>query len=366
MILLCQHLIQLILSLFLYWYEHMSSSALLDVLKGKKPARRPVWFMRQAGRYLPEYLKVRAKAGSFLKLCYSPDLAAEVTLQPLRRFDLDAAILFADILVVPQAMGVGLAFAEGEGPVVEKISGRKRVEALHELDAAEEVRLVCETVKAVRSRLPAGMAFIGFCGAPWTVASYMIGGGGEAGREAARAVAASDSEWFQILMDRLIEASASYLIRQIDAGVDVVQIFDSWAGDLPGYWQEKLVGRPIASIMERVRSARPNVPVIVFARGVGAGHKRMGEITRAEALSVETSLPFDWARDHLAVSHVVQGNLDPLLVETGGSALARGVELVARALPKDRHIFNLGHGMRPGTPPEHVEQMMSHLRNVDE
>jgi uroporphyrinogen decarboxylase len=322
--------------------------------------------MRQAGRYLPEYLKVRAKAGSFLKLCYSPELAAEVTLQPLRRFDLDAAILFADILVVPQAMGVGLTFAEGEGPVVEKISGRERVEVLRELDGAEEVRLVCETVKAVKTRLSAGMALIGFCGAPWTLASYMIGGGGEAGREAARSVAASGNEWFDLLMGRLVEASATYLIRQIDAGVDAVQIFDSWAGDLPGYLQERLVGRPIAAIIEKVRLARPNVPVIVFARGVGAGHKRIGEITRAEGLSVETSLPLDWARDHLAGSHVVQGNLDPLLVETGGAALAKGVELVAGALPKHRHIFNLGHGMRPGTPPEHVEQMMSHLRNLNE
>jgi uroporphyrinogen decarboxylase len=343
----------------------MDSSALLDVLKAKKASRRPVWFMRQAGRYLPEYLELRAKAGSFLNLCYSPKLAAEVTLQPLRRFDLDAAILFADILVVPQAMGLGLTFAEGEGPVVEKISGLARVQALWRLDEAEEVRLVCETAEAVKSRLPAGIALIGFCGAPWTVASYMVGGGGEGGREVARAVAASGIEWFGLLIDRLIEASASYLIRQIDAGVDVVQIFDSWAGDLPGYLQEDLVGRPIAAIIGKVRAARPNVPVIVFARGAGAGHKRIGQITRAEALSVETSLPLAWARDQLAGSHAVQGNLDPLLVEKGGAALEKAVELIIGALPKDRHIFNLGHGMRPGTPPEHVEQVVRHLRKLD-
>jgi len=337
----------------------------LDVLKAKKASRRPVWFMRQAGRYLPEYLKLRARAGSFLNLCYSPELAAEVTLQPLRRFDLDAAILFADILVVPQAMGLGLTFAEGEGPVVEKISGPARVQALWRLDEAEEVRLVCETVKAVKARLPADMALIGFCGAPWTVASYMIGGGGEGGREIARAVAASGTGWFGLLIDRLVEASATYLIQQIDAGVDVVQIFDSWAGDLPGYLQEDLVGRPIAAIIGKVRAARPNVPVIVFARGAGAGHKRIGQITRAEALSVETSLPLTWARDQLAGSHAVQGNLDPLLVEKGGAALEKGVELIAGALPKDRHIFNLGHGMRPETPPEHVERVVRHLRKLD-
>ncbi len=321
--------------------------------------------MRQAGRYLPEYLEVRARAGSFLDLCYSPELAAEVTLQPLRRFDVDAAILFADILIVPQAMGLGVTFAEGEGPVVEKISGPEGVQALRKLDEAEEVRLVCETVKAVKRLLPPGVALLGFCGAPWTVASYMLGGGGESGRETARAVAASGSEWFQRLIDRVIEASASYLVRQIDAGVDAVQIFDSWAGDLPGYLQEELVGRAIAAIVHRVRAVRPGVPVIVFARGAGPGHKRIGELTQAEALSVETSLPLAWARDQLSGTHAVQGNLDPLLVERGGAALEKGVELIAKALPKDRHIFNLGHGMRPGTPPDHVEQVVRRLRNFD-
>jgi uroporphyrinogen decarboxylase len=262
-------------------------------------------------------------------------------------------------------MGLGLTFAEGEGPVVERVSGLEGVQALRQLDEAREVQLVCETVRAVKIRLPADMALIGFCGAPWTVATYMIGGGGEGGREAARAVAASGSEWFRQLIDRVVEASASYLLRQIEAGVDVVQIFDSWAGDLPGYLQEDLVGRPIAAIVDKVRAVRPEIPVIVFARGAGVGHKRIGELTKAEALSVETSLPLAWARSQLASSHVVQGNLDPLLVEKGGMALEKGVELIARALPKDRHIFNLGHGMRPGTPPDHVEQVVRHLRNCD-
>ncbi len=343
----------------------MSHSALLDVLKGRKPSRRPVWFMRQAGRYLPEYRETRAKAGSFLKLCYAPELAKEVTLQPLRRYDLDAAIVFADILVVPQAMGLGLAFAEGEGPVVEKITGAERVKALQPLDEAEEVRLVCETVRLVKAELPADIALIGFCGAPWTVASYMIGGGGENGREAARAVAAARPDWYLDLMDRVIEASASYLVRQIDAGADVVQIFDSWAGDLPGYLQESLVAEPIAAIMEKVRRQRPGVPVIVFARGAGAGHQRIGEITKAECLGMETSMPLAWAREVLSPAHVIQGNLDPLLLEAGGNALGEGVRLVAGALPKERHIFNLGHGMRPGTPPEHVGQVVRDLRRLD-
>lgn len=343
----------------------MSHSALLDVLKGKKPSRRPVWFMRQAGRYLPEYKATRGKAGSFLKLCYAPDLAKEVTLQPLRRFDLDAAIVFADILVVPQAMGLGLAFAEGEGPIVEKITGPARVKALRPLYEAEEVRLVCETVRSVKADLPADIALIGFCGAPWTVASYMIGGGGESGREVARAVAAAGPDWFLELIEQVIEASATYLVRQIDAGADVVQIFDSWAGDLPGYLQEKLVAGPIAAIMANVRRQRPGVPVIVFARGAGVGHKRIGEMTQAECLGMETSMRLDWAKENLSASHVIQGNLDPLLVESGGAALDEGVELVAGALPKERHIFNLGHGMRPATPPEHVDQVVKRLRKLD-
>lgn len=343
----------------------MSHCALLDVLKGKRPSRRPIWFMRQAGRYLPEYKATRAKAGSFLKLCYAPDLAKEVTLQPLRRFDLDAAIVFADILVVPQAMGLGLAFAEGEGPVVEKITGPDRVKALRPLDEAEEVRLVCETVSSVKAELPADIALIGFCGAPWTVASYMIGGGGEAGREVARAVAANRPEWFSALMAQVIDASATYLVRQIDAGADVVQIFDSWAGDLPGYLQDSLVAEPIAAILQKVRRQRPGVPVIVFARGAGAGHKRIGEVTQAECLGLETSMRLDWAKDNLSADHVLQGNLDPLLVEAGGPALEQGVEFVARGLPKERHIFNLGHGMRPATPPEHVDLVVKKLRKLD-
>jgi len=343
----------------------MHNSALLNVLSGRKASRRPAWFMRQAGRFLPEYREIRAKAGSFLELCYAPELAAEVTLQPLKRFDLDAAIVFADILVVPQAMGLGVAFKEGEGPLVEKISDLKRVKALRLLDDADEVRLVCETVRTVRDRLSADLALIGFCGAPWTVASYMVGGGGEDGREVARVAAARQPEWFDMLIDRLVDASATYLVRQIDAGADVVQIFDSWAGNLPGYQQDRLVAKPIAGVVERVRAQRPGVPVIVFARGAGAGHRRVGEMTKAECLGVETSMPLDWACDNLAGAHVIQGNLDPLLVEAGGNALERGVDLVAAALPKSRHIFNLGHGMRPGTPPENVDLVVKRLRKFD-
>jgi uroporphyrinogen decarboxylase len=343
----------------------MSISPLINVLKKKTPKRRPVWFMRQAGRYLPEYRRVRERAGSFLDLCYSPELAAEVTLQPLKRFDLDAAIVFADILVVPQAMGLGVRFTEGEGPVVDRITGPDDMRKLKPLDEAWEVSQVCKTLNAVKPELREGIALIGFCGAPWTVASYMVGGGGVEGREDARKVALEGSDWFGLLTDRLIEASASYLIRQIEAGADVVQIFDSWAGDLPGYAQKRLVADPIAAIVKKVKAKYPDFPVIVFARGVGAGHRAIGEATRADGLSIETSSPLTWAAATLAADFAVQGNLDPLAVEAGGNALAEGVETILEAMPRDRHIFNLGHGMRPATPPAHVEQVIARIRAFD-
>jgi uroporphyrinogen decarboxylase len=321
--------------------------------------------MRQAGRYLPEYRAVREKAGSFLDLCYSPELAAEVTLQPLKRFDLDAAIVFADILVVPQAMGVGVRFSDGEGPIVETIASPDRVQALKLLDEAFEVGRVCQTLEAVRPGLPDDVALVGFCGAPWTVASYMVGGGGADGREAARKVALEAPDWFGLLLNKLIEASASYLIRQIEAGADVVQIFDSWAGDLPGYAQKRLVADPIAAIVKIVKSKHPACPVIVFARGVGPGHHAVGMASGANGLSIETSLPVEWAAKMLAPHFAIQGNLDPLAVEAGGLALEEGVEAILSALPRDRHIFNLGHGMRPGTPPAHVEQTIALIRAFD-
>jgi uroporphyrinogen decarboxylase len=321
--------------------------------------------MRQAGRYLPEYLAVREKAGSFLNLCYSPELAAEVTLQPLRRFDLDAAIVFADILVVPQAMGVAVRFSEGEGPVVETIADRAGVNALRPLNEAWEVGQVCATLEAVKPTLKNGIALIGFCGAPWTVASYMVGGGGANGREMARKAALENPDWFQVLLDRLVDASAAYLIRQIEAGADVVQIFDSWAGDLPGYAQKRLVVDPIAAIVKRVKAVQPSCRIIVFARGVGPGHEIVGRMSGVEGLSIETSLLVEWAAEMLAPNFAVQGNLDPIAVEAGGHALDEGIEAILAALPMRRHIFNLGHGMRPSTPPEHVEHTIARIRAFD-
>jgi len=322
--------------------------------------------MRQAGRYLPEYRAIRSRTASFLDLCYAPDLAAEVTLQPLKRFDLDGAILFADILVVPHAMGLDVRFDEEKGPVVETISDDLGVERLRSVQGAYQVARVCETVASIKAALGEGVTLIGFCGAPWTVASYIVGGAKAEGRESARAVALEYPDWFAKLIDRLVEASQSYLISQIDAGAEVVQIFDSWAGDLPFYLHERLVGEPIAKIVGKLAELRPRVPVIVFTRGIGANHKMIRELTKPAGMSIEPSLPLAWARDHLLPDCVVQGNLDPVALECGGVALRRGVEEIVMALPAERHIFNLGHGIRPATLPKHVEETIALVRQFDE
>lgn len=339
---------------------------LLAVLKGERPSRRPIWFMRQAGRYLPEYRAVREKAGSFLNLCYDPGLASEVTLQPVRRFDLDAAIIFADILVVPHAMGVGVNFIEGEGPVVEVVADNARIAGLKSLKGTRQVDAVCETLIRTRQALAPDMSLIGFCGAPWTVASYMIEGGSSDERLRARKAAYERPDWFIKLMARLVEESISYLSAQIAAGAETIQIFESWAADLPAQHQADLVVAPIVSIIEAVRREHPGVPVIVFARGVGAGHIDMAKRTGANAVSIEPMVPLDWANENLARICAVQGNLDPLALGLGGMALEKATQSIVSSLPRDRHIFNLGHGIRPETDPNHVAQAIETVRKFDQ
>lgn len=321
--------------------------------------------MRQAGRYLPEYRALREKAGSFLDLCYNPKLAAEVTLQPLKRFDLDAAIIFADILVVPHAMGMHLEFAENEGPVLERIDSEERVAQLLSVEHAFQVDRVCETVARVKAAIEPETAIIGFCGAPWTVASYMIGGKGPQCREQARVIALQRPAWFAMLLDKLVASSIVYLNRQVEAGADALQIFDSWAGDLPYYAQKSLVAEAIGRIIAGVRETHPAIPFIVFAKGAGAGHRMIGEVTGAQAIGVESSLPLDWARETLIPRHAVQGNLDPILLETGGKVLDTGIGEIVTALPMQSHIFNLGHGIRPSTPPDHVSHTIARIRLAD-
>jgi uroporphyrinogen decarboxylase len=337
---------------------------LLDVLANKTPSRRPVWIMRQAGRYLPEYKRVRETAGSFLKLCYSPELACEVTLQPLRRFDLDAAILFSDILVVPHAMGLSLDFREGEGPVLQTVSSLDEVERLVFQGSFEQFDRVWETVSLVRSSLAPHLSLIGFCGAPWTVASYMIEGG-SSDRKWALAVALENPVWFQVLLDRVVEASIVYLLGQVKAGAEALQIFDSWAGDLPALLLERLVASPIKQIVDGVRSVYPDFPIIVFARGVSASHGLIARATHANAVGVEEDVLLRDVLAQLPDDVAVQGNLSPQLLLGSDEALLGGIKTVLDGVPMKRHIFNLGHGITPPTDPMMLEKLVAAVRRHD-
>jgi len=343
----------------------MGRKALMDVLEGRVPSRRPIWLMRQAGRYLPEYMQMRHRAGSFLALCYTPELAAEVTLQPLRRFDLDAAIVFADILLVPHALGVKVTFQAGEGPVVERVADADRVARVAERPLGSEVEAVYETVRQVRGRLATNVALIGFCGAPWTVATYLVEGGSSAERMAARVAAFRGEGWLERLIDVLVGASIEYLAGQVAAGADCVQIFDSWAGDLPDGLRQRFCFAPIRRIVEGLKARCGAVPVIGFARGLGAAHGGFVAATGVQACGLESGVPLDWAARVLAPMVAVQGNLDPFSLLAGGRGLEQDVARIATALPFERHVFNLGHGVRPQTDPQAVAALVETVRRVD-
>lgn len=321
--------------------------------------------MRQAGRYLPEYREVRTQAGSFLKLCMSPELASEVTLQPLRRYDLDAAIVFADILLVPWAMGAELDYREGEGPVLSRVSDMDGVKKLAVEVRKDRLEPVCETLRLLHAALPAHIALIGFCGAPWTVASYMVEGGSSSERMATRRAAYEGAPWFDALIERLVEVSVDYLEAQVNAGAELLQIFDSWAGDLDDGLQEKYSIQPIGRIMERLSARGCRVPVIGFARGIGAGHLRFQGETGAAAVGVESSVPISWMSRELTKRSAVQGNLDPALLTVGGRALEAATRRLCEAMPAERHVFNLGHGIRQDTPPDNVGRLLATIRESD-
>jgi uroporphyrinogen decarboxylase len=342
----------------------MTGLALLDVLGGREPVRRPVWLMRQAGRYLPEYRKVRAEAGSFLGLCYNPDQACEVTLQPLRRFDLDAAILFSDILVVPHAMGLALDFVDGEGPQLQTVGSLAEVRGLSDGVASREFECVYGTVLRVKQNLGRGVGFIGFCGAPWTVASYMIEGRGSK-RAHAVAVAVENPPWFQLLLERLIETSVAYLLGQIRAGVQVVQIFDSWAGDIPKAARARVVIEPMAAIVRGVRAVFPGFPVIVFARGVGDDHSAVALGTGASAVGVEQNVDLIDVLSRLGDGVAVQGNLAPEHMLGDDGTIETEAVKILKGVPKRRHVFNLGHGIVPQVRPEAVTALLRAIRSHD-
>lgn len=366
----------------------------LRVLAGEAISPPPAWMMRQAGRYLPEYRATRAEAGSFLDLCYSPDFAVEVTLQPIRRFGFEASILFSDILVIPHALGQDVRFVEGEGPRLDPLAGRAEFERLREpADPAIFAHLepVFETVRRLRAELPPETTLLGFCGAPWTVASYMIGGRGTPDLAPARALAEADTALVDALIDRLVTVQTAYLIRQLKAGADAVQIFESHAGTLPGLPggpagvvdpvgevaesalpDEGDAGedalrrwsfRPIARMIAGIRKEVPDAKVIVFCRGAGLeGHARVVPETGADAVGVDWSIDLKALRDRVPASTVTQGNVHPDTLIAGGAALDAAVDAVLEATRGLPHIFNLGHGITPQTPVAHVERMLARLR----
>jgi uroporphyrinogen decarboxylase len=331
-----------------------SAKPLLQALAGEPPKRLPWWLMRQAGRYLPEYREVRSKAADFVELCLNPVLAAEITLQPVRRFGMDAAILFSDILLLPCALGQKLEFREGEGPVLDRIENSAGLARLDPKRVLPRLQPVFEAVQRVAGVLGAETALIGFAGAPWTVAAYMIEGGGSRDFLHARSWLYRDPAGFAALIDMLVVGTVAILAAQIEAGAEIVQLFDSWAGMLPEAAFERWVIAPTKRIIAALRTRCPGVPVIGFPRGAGLLYRRYTAETGVDAISIDTSVPAASARTLLQPLAAVQGNLDPVLLLAGGDALGQAVAALRRELGIGPYIFNLGHGVLPETPVEHV------------
>ncbi len=338
----------------------------MEPFKGQALSPPPIWLMRQAGRYLPEYQATRAQAGGFLKLCYTPALAAEVTLQPIRRYGFDAAILFSDILVVPDALGQPLSFVEGEGPRLDPI---RDVNGLRQLDlksTASKFALVWETVARLRQDLPRETALIGFCGAPWTVATYMVQGEGSTDQAEARLWAYRDEAGFAKLIDLLVETSIIYLDGQVKAGADCLQIFDTWAGSLPDDEFDRWVVEPTKRIREALREKHPEVPVIGFPKGAGSAAVWYASETGVDGIGCDTATPPYMMREAFEDENVVvQGNLDPLLLVAGGEKLDERVDEILELMEGRRFIFNFGHGIVPQTPPENVARLVERVRRAE-
>jgi len=339
-----------------------SNPVFLRALQGEALATPPIWFMRQAGRHLPEYRELRTKAGSFLDLCYTPELAAEVTLQPVRRYGVDAAILFSDILVVPDALGQEVSFEEGHGPRLDAGEPANLLGRLDRTKTAPTFGKIYETVERVRAALGPETALIGFCGAPWTVATYMIAGATTKDQQPARVAAHRDPESFARLLDLLAEVSVDYLDGQIRAGAQAVQIFDSWAGVLPDDQFARWCIAPVAKMVRLLRELHPDVPMIGFPRGAaGANAHDFVAGTGVNAIGCDTAMPL--ADMHaLGASATVQGNLDPYLLVAGGALLESRVRDIIATLEGVPHIFNLGHGIVPETPIAHVERLIAQVR----
>jgi len=338
------------------------NKALLAVLEGAARNPPPVWMMRQAGRYLPEYRALREKAGDFLNLIFTPEYAVEVTLQPIRRFGFDAAILFSDILVIPHALGQPVRFAVGEGPRLTPLADAQAIGRLAGAVDQDVLAPIYETVRLVKAKLDTGTALLGFCGAPWTVASYMIAGQGTPDQGPARLFAYRQPAAFAALMDVLVEASAAYLIRQLQAGADAVQIFDTWAGVLPPAEFSRWCIEPTRRIVTKLRAQIPGAKVIGFPRGAGTLLARYVEEGPVDAVGLDWTVDGGFVREWVQSRVAVQGNLDPLVLVAGGAGLERGVDAVLEAFAGGPFIFNLGHGIVPETPIAHVEAMLKRIR----
>jgi uroporphyrinogen decarboxylase len=333
---------------------------LLDTLRGKSGSRRPVWLMRQAGRYLPEYRALRAEKGGFLELVYDSEAAAEITLQPVRRFGLDGAILVSDILIVPYAMGQNLAFLEGEGP---HLSPRLLDVALTSLEAApRRLEPIYETVELVRARLDPHQTMLGFAGSPWTVATYMVAGEGSRDHHATRALAYRDPAAFQAIVEAIVDLTVEYLAGQAEAGAEAVQLFDSWAGSLAPAEFERWVVAPNAAITARFKARCPDVPVIGFPKGAGEKLPAYARETGVDAVGIDETVDPVWAARELPAGMPVQGNLDPLLLLSGGERLEQAARRILDVFAARPHVFNLGHGIDKETPIAHVERLLEVVR----
>jgi uroporphyrinogen decarboxylase len=336
---------------------------LVAALRRRDVHRPPVWFMRQAGRYLPEYRALRQRSGDFLELCYSPELAAEATLQPVRRFRVDAAILFSDILVVPDALGCKVSFEQGAGPQLAPVRDDAAIDKLRREGFGERLAPVYEALRRVRRSLPSATAMIGFAGAPWTLAAYMLEGGASADFVTARAFALEKPDSFARLIELLSEAGTAHLDAQIEAGADVVQLFDSWAGILSEAEFERWCQAPAAEIVTRLKARHPEVPIIAFPRGAGLRYRSFVQAVPVDAVSLDTTVPLAWAREALP-DVCLQGNLDPAALVAGGAIACREARRIVEALGDRPFVFNLGHGVLPQTDPAAVAALVDYVKSV--
>lgn len=336
---------------------------ILRALAGETLDTPPIWMMRQAGRYLPEYKATRAEAGDFLSLCYNSELAAEVTLQPIRRYGFDAAILFADILLLPQALGADLWFVTGEGPRLSTIETQADFDKLSGVDGIHEtLNPIYETVRILRRELPAETTLIGFAGAPWTVATYMIAGRGTPDQGPAHKLKAENPALFDQVIDLITEGTIDYLSKQIEAGAEVVKLFDSWAGSLKGADFDKYALEPAKKIIAALKAKHPDTPIIAFPRGAGERYVGFAEATGADCVALDDGVTPEWAAAHVQKDGCVQGNLKSSHMVTGGEELVTETRKIVEAFGKGPHIFNLGHGITPDADPENVQLMIDTVR----